>query len=94
MVALGDAGFTVNPLTGGGIGPTVRAANMLAEILKRDNGEIGEFDRVYHKEIGTAYEQYYWVNRLLMLARRPFWRWLPKWAFRRYYGGGPSALPS
>lgn len=35
-VAIGDAGVTVNPLTGGGIGPTLKAVTILADTLRKE----------------------------------------------------------
>lgn len=79
VVAIGDAGFTVNPITCGGIGPSVSAANLLAESLKEGKG-LDDFKAKYWKSIGKTYAKFHHLNRVLRKGRVPFW-----WAVKAYY---------
>jgi len=83
VVAIGDAGFTVNPITCGGIGPSVLAANMLAESLKRGRS-LGAFEAEYWATLGKKYAKLHRVNRVLRRGWLPLW-----WAVRAYYGDNP-----
>ncbi len=82
LVAIGDAGFTVNPITCGGIGPSVWAANLLAETLKGERG-LGTFESEYWQALGRTYTKFYGINRVLRDGRVPL-----GWAVKAYYGGG------
>lgn len=82
-VAIGDAGFTVNPIIGEGIGPSVYAANFLAETLKGGR-DLRDFERGYWNQVGATYLRYYW---LMWLIRNGFvWKWVVKWALKHFYG--------
>jgi flavin-dependent dehydrogenase len=83
VVAVGDAGFTVNPITCGGIGSSISAANMLAESLK--GGESLEaFEAKYRRYLGKKFEKLHYVNRVLRRGWPPLW-----WAVRAYYDDDP-----
>ncbi len=79
VVAIGDAGFTVNPITYGGIGASVMVANMLAESLKRGEG-LDAFEAKYWESLGKKYTKLHSANRAIRKG------WLPLWlAVRAYY---------
>ena len=80
VVAIGDAGFTVNPITLGGIGPSVLVSNMLAESLRRGE-DMDVFEAEYWKSMGNRFEKFYHVNHALRRAWLPLW-----WATKAYYG--------
>lgn len=85
-VAIGDAGFTVNPITGGGMGPTVRSANILAETFK--NGEnLENFQHRYLQEVASGYEKNYLLSRFLLSLQPFFWKRVARWALKKFYGG-------
>jgi len=84
VVAIGDAGFTVNPLSGGGIGPSVYAANLLAECLRGNEG-LEEFNRRYRSSVGRDYEGFYRISRVLLWTRKIAWRWALRRAFMKFY---------
>ncbi len=86
FVAIGDAGVTVNPLTGGGIGPSVRASNLLAEYLEGDRG-CKDFQEKYLEEIGNRFRRNYLLRKVLQKLQPFFWKILPKLAFRKFYKG-------
>lgn len=86
MVAIGDAGFTVNPITGGGIGPTVKASNILAEVLKKDISPK-EFQEKYLEEVAKEYEKNYRLSRLFLKLQPLLWKQAAKWALKIFYGG-------
>lgn len=79
LVAIGDAGFTVNPITCGGIGPSVSVANLLAESLKEGKG-LEDFEAKYRGSLGKTYAKFYRLNRVLRKGWIPLW-----WAVRAYY---------
>lgn len=79
VVAIGDAGFTVNPITCGGIGSSVLAANMLAGSLKGGEG-LAAFEAKYWELLGKKFEKLNYVNRALRKGWLPIW-----WAVRAYY---------
>jgi flavin-dependent dehydrogenase len=82
VVAIGDAGFTVNPITCGGIGPSVFAAGLLAESLRRGEG-LGAFEARYRELLGKKFEKFHHLNRILRRG------WLPlRFAVEAYYSGG------
>jgi flavin-dependent dehydrogenase len=83
VVAIGDAGFTVNPITCGGIGPSVLVSNMLAESLERGE-DLGVFEAEYRKSLGNKFEKFYRINHLLRKSWLPLW-----WATKAYYGDSP-----
>jgi flavin-dependent dehydrogenase len=79
IVAIGDAGFTINPITCGGIGPSVLTANMLADSLKRGEGLVA-FEAKYWRSLGNTYAKFCRLNRVLRKG------WIPLWlAVRAYY---------
>ena len=80
LVAIGDAGFTVNPITCGGIGPSITVANMLAENLGRGE-DLDVFEAEYRKSLGNKFEKFYRINHVLREAWLPLW-----WAAGAYYG--------
>jgi flavin-dependent dehydrogenase len=80
VVAIGDAGFTVNPVTLGGIGPSVLVSNMLAESLKRGE-DLDVFEAEYRKSLGNKFEKFHHINHLLRKSWLPLW-----WATKAYYG--------
>ena len=82
-VAIGDAGFTVNPITGGGIGPSVSVANLLATTLK-EGRDLEDFEKEYWTRIGRAYLKFYWLMRFIRSF--PAWKYVVKRAIRRFYG--------
>lgn len=79
VVAIGDAGLTVNPITCGGIGPSVSVANLLAESLKEGKG-LEDFEAKYWGSIGKTYTKFYHLNRVLREGWIPLW-----WAVKAYY---------
>lgn len=79
VVAIGDAGFTVNPITCGGIGPSMAVANMLAVSLKRGE-DLEAFEAKYWRCLGNKFEKLHYVNRVLRKGWLPLW-----WAVRAYY---------
>ena len=83
-VSIGDAGFTVNPLCGGGIGPSCRAANLLAEVLV-NREPLAEFELKYMREIGKSYLRFYWIKKMLGFGFA--WQRVLKWTFKHFYGG-------
>ncbi|MBE0447831.1 MAG: NAD(P)/FAD-dependent oxidoreductase [Actinobacteria bacterium] len=83
VVAIGDAGFTVNPITCGGIGPSIAVANMLAESLKRGKS-LEAFEAKYWRSLGKKFEKLHHVNRVLRKGWLPLW-----WAVRTYYDDNP-----
>lgn len=83
-VAIGDAGFTVNPLSGGGIGPSIHAANLLADSLKKGES-LSEFNLQYRSTVGKDYERFYKISRVLLWTRKFAWRWALKRAFMKFY---------
>lgn len=87
-VAIGDAGFTVNPLTGGGIGPSIRAANLLANTLK-ENKNLEEFQKRYMKKIANGYDRNYYLSRLFLKIPTSLINRMTKWAFKNFYCGTP-----
>lgn len=86
VVAIGDAGFTVNPITGGGIGPTVKATNILANSLKNGDG-VKKFEERYLNQVGNGYKKNYWLRMLYFKLQPLFWRQVASWAFSKLYGG-------
>jgi flavin-dependent dehydrogenase len=83
VVAIGDAGFTVNPITCGGIGPSIVVANMLAEGLKREEA-LEAFEVKYWGLLGRKFDKLYRVNSVLRKGWLPLW-----WAVRAYYDDNP-----
>lgn len=82
VVAIGDAGLTVNPVTCGGIGPSIATAKMLAESLRE--GCLEEFESRYRRELGRKFEKLHHINRVLRRG------WLPIWfAVKAYYCDNP-----
>jgi len=81
LVAIGDAGFTVNPISCGGIGPGVSVANLLAESL-REGKDLEDFEAKYWRFLGKPYLKFYHLNRVLREGWIPLW-----WAVRAYYSG-------
>ena len=80
LVAIGDSGFTINPVTCGGIGPSVLAANLLAESFKKGEG-LEVFEARYWGLLGKKFDKFYRINSVLRKG------WLPLWlAVRAYYG--------
>jgi len=71
LVAIGDAGFTVNPITCGGIGPSITVANMLAESLKRGES-LEEFEAKYWGFLGRKYVKFHIINRMIRKGLIPF----------------------
>jgi len=86
-VAIGDAGFTVNPAAGGGIGPSVWAANLLADTLK-EGRDLGDFERRYWDRVGAPYLRYYWLMRLIRSGLA--WKRVVRWALQHFYGANLS----
>lgn len=80
VVAIGDAGFTVNPITCGGIGPSIVVAKMLAESLK-EGEDLETFEARYWKSLGRKFNRLHHINRMLRRGWLPLW-----WATRAYYG--------
>lgn len=87
-MAIGDAGLTANPLTGGGIGPTMRAANLLANALQ-DGEDLEKFQRKYMTEVASGYERNYYLSRALLRLQRLVPERVARWAFKKFYGGKP-----
>ncbi len=88
LVAIGDAGVTVNPVTGGGIGPSVKAASLLAHYI--NSGEsLEKFQKRYMKEIAGNYEKLYYSSRIMHNLQKFSWKRIAKWAFRKFYNGRP-----
>lgn len=85
-IAIGDAGFTVNPVTGGGIGPTVKASNILAETLKKGDSPT-DFQDKYREEVAGGYERNYQLSRLFLKLQPLLWKRATKWALKMFYGG-------
>jgi flavin-dependent dehydrogenase len=83
VVAIGDAGFTVNPITCGGIGSSIAAANMLAGSLKRGEA-LKAFEANYLRCLGKKFEKLHHVNRVLRKGWLLLW-----WVVRAYYGDNP-----
>lgn len=79
VVAIGDAGFTVNPITCGGIGPSVSTADLLAESLKGGKG-LEDFEAKYWETLGKTHNKFYHLNRVLRKGWIPLW-----WAVKAYY---------
>lgn len=88
MVAVGDAGLTANPVTGGGIGPSIKASNILEKVLT-DGMDLSEYQKLYLKKIASNYERNYYLSRLLLKLQKLFWKRAAKWAFQKFYGGEP-----
>lgn len=86
VVSIGDSGFTANPLTGGGIGPSVKTSNLLAYSLRRNEG-LGNFEEKYLEEVAGSYERNYWLSRLLLKLQPLIWKRVAMWAFEKFYGG-------
>jgi flavin-dependent dehydrogenase len=85
LVAIGDAGFTINPITCGGIGPSIYTANMLAGNLKRGEG-LGDFETKYWGLLGKKYLKLYYISRAIRMG------WLPLWLAAKAYYSSDSAL--
>jgi flavin-dependent dehydrogenase len=85
LVAIGDAGFTINPITCGGIGPSVCAANMLAESLKSGEGPDA-FEAKYWEFLGKKYSKLYYISRAIRKG------WLPLWLAAKAYYSSDSAM--
>jgi flavin-dependent dehydrogenase len=85
LVAIGDAGFTINPITCGGVGPSVYAANMLAESLKRGDN-LDAFEAKYWELLGKKYSKLYYISRAIRRG------WLPLWLAAKAYYSSDSAL--
>lgn len=90
-VAIGDAGLTVNPLTGGGIGPSVKTANLLSDTLK-DGGDLEVFQERYFDEVADGFKKRYFMRRVFLKLMPHLWKPLAKWAHRNYYNGGLADL--
>lgn len=88
VVAIGDAGLTANPITGGGIGPSVRASNILADEIT-NGGKIEEFQDRYENEIASGYGKNYWLSRLFLKLQPFVWKRVARWAFEKFYGAEP-----
>lgn len=88
VVAVGDAGVNVNPVTGGGIGPSVKAANILAEIINQ-NKPLKEFQERYMEEVAGNYEKLYYLSRVMRKIQRISWEWIASWAFKKFYNAKP-----
>jgi flavin-dependent dehydrogenase len=79
VVAIGDAGFTVNPVTCGGIGPSVLVANTLAGSLKKGES-LEAFEAKYWATLGKRFNKLHHIDRVLREG------WIPLWlAVRAYY---------
>lgn len=85
LVAIGDAGFTINPITCGGVGPSVYAANMLAESLKRGDN-LDAFEAKYWELLGKKYSKLYYISRAIRRG------WLPLWLAAKAYYSSDSSL--
>jgi len=79
VVAIGDAGFTVNPITCGGIGPSISTADLFAESLKGGKS-LDDFEAKYWEILGKTHNKFYHLNRVLREGWIPLW-----WAVRAYY---------
>lgn len=85
LVAIGDAGFTINPITCGGIGPSIYAANMLAESLKRGE-RLDAFEDEYWEFLGKKYLKLFYISRAIRIG------WLPLWLAAKAYYSSDSPL--
>ncbi len=62
VIGVGEAVGTVNPLTGDGIGPALRSAEMVAQMLlgRENNVELSEVGRTYRSRLLRRFR---WVDR-------------------------------
>jgi flavin-dependent dehydrogenase len=85
MVAIGDAGFTINPITCGGIGPSIYASNMLAGSIRRGDG-LDAFESEYWRFLGKKYSRLYYISRAIRTG------WFPLWLGAKAYYSNDSHL--